>query len=38
MALQGRHNVELQDLRYFIAVAERENCSISEVAEQLHMD
>ncbi|MBD2341486.1 LysR family transcriptional regulator [Calothrix sp. FACHB-156] len=37
MALQRGHNVELQDLRYFIAVAERENCSISEVAEQLHM-
>ncbi|MDZ7963119.1 MAG: LysR family transcriptional regulator [Aulosira sp. DedQUE10] len=37
MALQRGHNVELQDLRYFIAVAEKENCSISEVAEQLHM-
>ncbi|HBL09888.1 MAG TPA: LysR family transcriptional regulator [Cyanobacteria bacterium UBA11162] len=37
MALQRGHNFELKDLRYFIAVAEKENCSISEVAEELHM-
>ena len=37
MALRREHNFELQHLRYFIAVAEKENCSISEVAEELHM-
>ncbi|QLE53754.1 LysR family transcriptional regulator (plasmid) [Nostoc sp. C057] len=37
MALGREHNFELQHLRYFIAVAEKENCSISEVAEELHM-
>ncbi|AKG20423.1 LysR family transcriptional regulator [Calothrix sp. 336/3] len=37
MAFQRGQNVELQHLRYFIAVAQQENCCISKVAEQLHM-
>ncbi len=32
--LQG---IELQDLRYFVAVASHETCNISEVAEKLHI-
>mgnify|MGYP001792029968 CR=1 FL=1 len=33
----GLQGLELQDLRYFVAVASHETCNISEVAEKLHM-
>ncbi len=32
------HNIELQNLRYFIAVAEKENRSMSDIAEELHIE
>ncbi|WP_315787299.1 LysR family transcriptional regulator [Fischerella sp. JS2] len=37
MEIQRLQDFELRHLRYFIAVAENKNCSISEVAEELHM-
>ncbi|MEO1433323.1 MAG: LysR substrate-binding domain-containing protein [Cyanobacteria bacterium J06633_8] len=37
MKNRSLQNIELQDLRYFVAVASHETCNISEVAEKLHM-
>ncbi len=31
------HNLELRDLRYFVAIANHKTCNISEVAQKLHM-
>ena len=37
MKNRSLQSIELQDLRYFVAVASHANCNISEVAEKLHM-
>ncbi len=37
MTARNLHNLELRDLRYFVAIASNETCNISEVAEKLHM-
>ncbi|AFY56603.1 transcriptional regulator [Rivularia sp. PCC 7116] len=37
MKNRSLQSIELQDLRYFVAVASHETCNISEVAEKLHM-
>ncbi|MEM7580144.1 MAG: LysR substrate-binding domain-containing protein [Cyanobacteria bacterium P01_A01_bin.80] len=37
MAPRNLQGLELQHLRYFVAVANHETCNISEVAEKLHM-
>ncbi|WP_180964426.1 LysR family transcriptional regulator [Fischerella thermalis] len=37
MEIRCSQDFKLRHLRYFIAVAENKNCSISEVAEELQM-
>jgi DNA-binding transcriptional LysR family regulator len=37
MAFGNLQGLELQHLRYFVAIASHETCNISEVAEKLHM-
>jgi DNA-binding transcriptional LysR family regulator len=37
MALENLQGLELQHLRYFVAIASHKTCNISEVAEKLHM-
>lgn len=37
MVSENLQNIELRDLRYFVAIASNETCNISEVAAKLHM-
>ncbi|MEM6754306.1 MAG: LysR family transcriptional regulator [Cyanobacteria bacterium P01_C01_bin.38] len=37
MVFENLQNIELRDLRYFVAIASNETCNISEVAAKLHM-